>query len=275
MRRIDILPGRAFVTAVALIVAMTAFAGTVASGEDIDAAMAVDSTGGFLALLTSTGVRALLVMFILGGLFLEIHTPGIGFAAAVAVVAAVLYFLPMILAVTLAPWVLIVLLVGVMLIVLEVFVIPGFGITGVVGLICMAVALVGGAVDSTDATTGVGGHTLRDALISLGTGAALAVALVLYLTSAHGPKFMRRRTRLETALRTEEGFVGVDMTPARFVGSEGIAVTVLRPAGKIKIASDIYDAVSTGDFIAAGKCVRVIKYENAQLYVAECKEHEQ
>ena len=61
------------------------------------------------------------------------------------------------------------------------------------------------------------------------------------------------------------------MGPAKLVGTTGKTVTVLRPAGKIEIDGTVYDAVSTGEFIPAGQNVKVMKYENAQLYVAENK----
>ena len=59
------------------------------------------------------------------------------------------------------------------------------------------------------------------------------------------------------------------MSPARYVGQMATTVTDMRPAGKIEIGSTVFDAVSTGPFIAAHKQVKVTKYENAQLYVSE------
>ena len=76
----------------------------------------------------------MLVMLILGGIYMEMHTPGLGFAASVAVVAAILYFLPMFITGVVPAWVLLCLIGGIILIALEVFVIPGFGVCGVTGL---------------------------------------------------------------------------------------------------------------------------------------------
>lgn len=225
-------------------------------------------TDTILGILSSAAVRAILVTLILGGIYMEMHTPGLGFAAAVACVAAALYFLPMVVSATLAPWILILLIVGIALIALEVFVVPGFGVTGICGIIAIGVALVAGAM-STDGITGFSLASVGNALTSVLVGAVLAVLLVLYLTSSRGPKFFRRHTRLEKELKTSEGYVGVDMSPAKYIGQEGRAETVLRPAGKISIGSNTYDAVSTGEFISPGKTVKVVKYENAQLYVVE------
>ena len=59
------------------------------------------------------------------------------------------------------------------------------------------------------------------------------------------------------------------MTPARYIGSEGEAVTDMRPAGKVRIGDETLDAVAVAGFLHAGTRVRVTKYENAQIYVRE------
>lgn len=225
----------------------------------------VDDIMGFLA---NAGVRALLVMLILGGIYMEMHTPGLGFAAAVACVATVLYFLPMFVGGSMPAWVLLCFLMGVVLIALEIFVIPGFGVTGTAGIIAVVAALVGGML-SNDAVTGFDFSSLCRSLVIVGIGCLLAVGAVIYLTSSHGPKVFRKHAELMTELKVSDGFVGVDMSPARYIGHEGKAVTDMRPAGKIEIDGEVFDAVSTGPFIAAHKAVKVTKYENAQLYVAE------
>lgn len=197
---------------------------------------------------------------------MEMHTPGLGFAAAVALVAAVLYFLPMFATGSIEGWVVITFIAGIVLIALELFVIPGFGIAGIAGIVAVAVSLVAAAMGA-DSVTGFDMSSAGHALAVTGAGAILAVILVLWLTSSRGPKFFRRHAQLTTVLSNADGFVGVDMQPARYVGQTGRAVTILRPAGKIEIGNHIFDAVSTGEFISEGKTVKVVKYENAQLYV--------
>lgn len=224
-----------------------------------------DDIMGFLA---NAAVRAILVMLILGGIYMEMHTPGLGFAAAVAAVATVLYFLPMFVGGNMPAWVLLCFIAGVVLIALEIFVVPGFGITGTAGIIAIVAALVGGML-SNDAVTGFDFASLCRSLVIVGIGCLLAVGAVVYLTSSHGPKLLRKHTELMTELTVADGFVGVDMSPARYVGQMATTVTDMRPAGKIEIGSTVFDAVSTGPFIAAHKQVKVTKYENAQLYVSE------
>ena len=218
---------------------------------------------GFLA---SSGVRAILIMLILGGLYMEMHTAGMGFAGAVSVVASVLYFMPMVVSGTLAPWVVIVFIVGLVALALEIFVIPGFGIAGVAGIVCILVSLTGAMLHS-DSINGLDFNGLWGSLGVVLVGIVLAIGAVLWLTSSHGPKCFRRVATLTTQLSDRDGFIGVDMTPEAMVGKEGKAMTDLRPAGKVIIDQKVYDATSTGPFIARHAAVRVVRYEAAQLYV--------
>ncbi len=223
-------------------------------------------TDDIIGFLSNAGVRALLVMLIIGGIYMEMHTPGLGFAAAVALIATCLYFLPMIITHTIAAWIVIMLVVGVVLIAFELFVIPGFGICGISGIVAVLVALCaaivpdGGAEEFSLASIG-------RPIIIVGVGLGAAVALVGWLTSRHGPKFLRKHSELLLTQDVKDGYIGVDMSPARFVGHRAKAMTDMRPAGKILLGEDVYDAVSTGAFIAAGSHVRILRYENAQLYV--------
>ncbi len=199
---------------------------------------------------------------------MEMHTPGLGFAAAVSLVASILYFLPMLVAGGMPGWVLLAFILGIILIALELFVIPGFGICGVCGIIAIIVSMIGAMVNS-DSISGVDFEAVGNALIVVGAGGALALIAILFLTSRFGPKFVRRHSELMTELKNSDGFVGVDMGPAKYVGQIAETVTEMRPAGKVSIGSTIFDAVSTGPFILAHRKVMVKKYENAQLYVEE------
>lgn len=221
-----------------------------------------------LGFLSNAAVRAVLIMLILGGIYMEMHTPGLGFAASVSIVAAILYFLPMLVVGGMPGWVLIAFIAGVVLIALEIFVIPGFGVCGIAGILSIVVSIIGAMVHS-DSITGVDFNAVGHAILLVCVGAALSLFLILILTSRHGPKFVRRHSELMTELRNSDGFVGVDMGPTKYVGQYAITLTEMRPAGKIVIGENVFDAVSTGPFITAHRPVRIKKYENAQLYVEE------
>lgn len=99
------------------------------------------------------------------------------------------------------------------------------------------------------------------ALVILGT-----VLLYQFFNKA-GEKGAMEDVALTLEQKIDEGYLGAPTDLSGYIGAEGIALSVLRPSGKIKIDNKILDAVSYNDFIDEGECVKVIKYENAQLYV--------
>lgn len=93
------------------------------------------------------------------------------------------------------------------------------------------------------------------------------ILLVFLLTSKAGKKGVMEDAALTLEQKINDGYIGVPEDLSHYVGAEGVALTVLRPAGKIKIGDKIIDAVSFNDFIAECAEVKVLKYENTQLYV--------
>lgn len=223
-------------------------------------------TDKILGFLSNSAVQALLIAVITAGLFLELKTPGLGFAGGAAVVAAVLYFMPMCITGVVDGWVVILFIAGVVSLALEIFVIPGFGVAGILGSCAIFVSVVTALVQK-EALMGVTLDDVAYACLVFCIGVGGAILLIWYLTSKHGPKFLQRTVELTLEQKVKDGYIGVDMSVAALVGHRGMAVTVLRPAGKVKVDDEVYDAVAASGFIDAGTRVKVIKYENAQLYV--------
>ena len=74
---------------------------------------------------------------------------------------------------------------------------------------------------------------------------------------------------LDTELKETEGFTSVDTHLTDLVGKEGTAMTFMRPAGKVEVDGEIYDAVTDAGVVEQGTTVRVIRFENAQLVVGK------
>ena len=85
--------------------------------------------------MTNPALQAILIMIIVAGIYFELQSPGIGFPTIAAITAAFLYFTPLYLDGFVQNWEIIVFLLGILLIVLEVFVFPGFGISGILGIL--------------------------------------------------------------------------------------------------------------------------------------------
>lgn len=224
-------------------------------------------TDWLIGFFSNPAVQAILVMFIVGGIYFELQSPGLGFPTVAAIVSAVLYFLPLYITGIAASWIIILFVIGLILVLLEIFVIPGTGITGILGGVAIFIALVGGLADSFS------GHSLTigdlwEAILIVSIGLVLGILLIFYLTSRHGPKFITRHSELQHSQRVEEGYIGVDSSLSKHIGATAIATTDMRPGGKIEIGNETYDAVALkGNFIAAGTTVIVEKFENSQLYV--------
>ena len=223
-----------------------------------------------IGFFTNPAVQAVLIMIIIGGIYMELHSPGVGFPSAAAIIAAVLYFLPLYISGIASSWIILIFVAGIILVVLEMFVVPGFGITGIAGISCICIALILGLIEHyTFSITQVDATSLWSSLAIFITGVVLAVGAIWYLTSSHGPKWIRRHTDLTLTQQVKDGYIGVDMTPSYYVGFDGVAITDMRPAGKVEINGEELDAVAVRGFINAGTRVKVVKYENAQIYVKE------
>lgn len=221
-----------------------------------------DKIKGFL---TSGVVQALLIMLIIGGIYFELHSPGIGFPTAVAITAAILYFTPLYLTGYAQNWEVLLFVLGLILIVFEIFVIPGFGVTGIAGIILVFLALVLALVGNIRFNfEGLPGTELFRAVMIVLGGMGMSVGLILYLSSRIGRPGLLNKMALHA---DQEGYVSVSMAPSTLVGSVGTAATVLRPSGKVIVDDIYYDAVSQKGFIEQGDEVVVKRFENFQLYV--------
>lgn len=229
-----------------------------------------DNLKGFL---TSPYLQSILIMLIIGGLYFEIQSPGIGFALLVSIVAAILYFAPLYIDGLAANWEIIVFVVGLILIALEIFVVPGFGITGIAGITLTIIGLTLSLLDNIHFDfEPVERADTHQALLVVTTGITLGFGLVLYLSHKIGSKGIFSKLALQTVLSEKEGYTAADKQHKQLLDKEGIATTDLRPSGKVKIANNVYDAISlNGVFIEKGDTIKVQKEETSQIYVVQHK----
>jgi membrane-bound serine protease (ClpP class) len=226
------------------------------------------STERFARFLNSYVVAGLLLIFGLGGLFIEVRTPGIGVPGIVGVVCLALFFYGHMLT-GLSGWLEIILfVVGVALLLVEVFIIPGFGITGILGIGCMFLALVLAMIEWAPGS----GIALGDQLIApIAVVAAAVVGSFALLWAA--AKFIPRAPGvsaifLDKTMKSDEGYVSGDTAAMHsWIGKKGVAKTILRPAGKAVIDGTLLDVVTTGDFVASGTPVRVVSADNNRIMV--------
>ena len=222
-----------------------------------------------MGFLTNPAVQGMLIMVIVAGIYFELQSPGMGFPSMAAIIAALLYFMPMYLTGIVDSWVVIVFFAGAVLLCLEVFVIPGFGVAGKTDIAAMIVAVIAGLLENFALPSGgeIDLGVIWRAMLTFCCALALAIGAIALLMSKYGSRLVGRRTELTHQQRVADGYIGVDTAPSRLVGREGVAATALRPSGKVEVDGEHYDAVALGGFIEAGSRVRITKFENAQLYV--------
>ena len=225
---------------------------------------------GFIKVLNSMPAKALLVVLGLLGIFLELKTPGLSVPGVLGVVCFVLVFYASHLA-GLAQWIEIIMFgVGIILIALEVFIIPGFGVAGIAGIILAVSSLVLAFVSFSPIQapqTMFPWLELRQAVTWI-SGAIGAFVVSLVILARYLPKTpILGRIIHSTSLTAEEGYATQVKRGDLLLGRKGVSRTVLRPAGKIEVEGKTYDAAAQGDFIEVGEQVTIISTSGNRIIV--------
>ncbi len=222
----------------------------------------------FIGFLLSPLIQGLLIVVIIGGIYFELQTPGIGFPLAAAVTAALLYFAPLYLEGLAQNWELLVFLIGLILLALEIFVIPGFGVAGVSGIILIITGLTMAMIDNMAFKfEGVGAF---DRVIKALLVVVISIAAGFFLALFVSRKVFTAKTfrlALSNVQDKNEGYVSIDPHQKDLIGKTGTAFTILRPSGRIEIDGEVYDAKAEIGYIEKGEQVKVIRDEAGQLYV--------
>ncbi len=226
-----------------------------------------DNIKGFL---TNPVFHGLLIMLILGGIYFELQSPGIGFPLIIAIAASVLYFAPLYIDGLAANWEIMLFVIGIILIAFEIFVIPGFGIAGILGISFSFIGLLLSMVNNINFNfDNVETAPLVTAIATTTLAFLFGTTLSIWLTQKFWGQGVFHRLSLESTQNIGDGYVAVDINND-LVDKKGITATDLRPSGKVNIDGKIYDAVALVGLISKGSQVTVTKQESAQLYVVKC-----
>ncbi|MDE0483314.1 MAG: hypothetical protein OXI67_12105 [Candidatus Poribacteria bacterium] len=216
--------------------------------------------------LTSPYISALLLSLGGLGLLVEIRTPGFGIPGFLGLLFIGLFFGGhMLNEVPNAYIVALIFVVGLALIVLEVFVIPGFGVAGILGLILMLASVFYTFFQSTD--------NVSTALLWLSISIILTSVLAILATVFLPKSAPFQHFALSTVMSTEEGYHSAGSLDFQsYLGKTGVALTPLRPAGTVKIDNKRLDVVTVGDFIAQNTPVKVLEVEGSKISVEALEE---
>lgn len=224
-----------------------------------------------IAFFLNPVISGLLILVITGGIFFELQTPGVGFPLAAAGLALILYTTPFYLNGLAENWEIAMFFVGLALIALEVFVIPGFGVAGIAGIACTFGALIFFMVANDNFNfdnVPTGNLTRAITVVAVGVFGAIILLFVL------GYRLMSSNLFSKVALidtqRKEEGYTSTNYT-SDMVKKEGVAITILRPSGRVEIEDEIYDAYTRGEYIEIGEKIVVTSNEGTSLQVKKKK----
>ncbi len=214
-------------------------------------------------------VQSILMLMMLGGLYFELQTPGVGFPGLMAAIGATMFFGPLYLLGLVENWEVALFVVGVVLLLAEIFVIPGFGIAGVAGLIAVVFSL-GVSLIGNIGFDFPSGTEVSSAVTTL---AATLVLFIILLFSLG--RYLPRSERfnllvLQPALSSDIGYTSAH-SHFEFMGKNGLSTTPLRPSGSAEIAGRRVDVVTDGEFIDSGTPVEVVNVQGARVQVRAVK----
>ena len=220
-----------------------------------------------ISVFLNPAVSGFLILIIFAGIYFELQTPGVGFPLAASITAIILYFIPYYLSGLAENWEIAVFIVGVILLLIEIFVIPGFGIFGILGILGILTGLTLGMIpnDAFDFSFVPAGD-LFVALLTVILAAIAALTLIFFLAPKVNKWGAFRTIALATTQQRTEGYTS-SVYENSLLGKEGITNTRLMPSGKIIIDDEVYDAYSRGEFIDQGEKIKVISTEGTSLKV--------
>jgi membrane-bound serine protease (ClpP class) len=220
-----------------------------------------------ISFFLSPAISGVLILIIIGGIYFELQTPGVGFPILAAIVATLLYFIPYYLNGLAENWEIIIFFLGIVLLAVELFVIPGFGIFGVLGIVFILGGLVLGMLPNQNFNFDfVPASQLFGALLTVILAALASVGLVFWLTPKVNQWGAFSKITLATTQERSDGYTS-SFYANTLLGKEGIVHSRLRPSGRVEIDGEIYDASSRGDFIDQGEKIVVVSTEGTSLKV--------
>ena len=229
----------------------------------------LSSSENIISLFLNPFVSGILLLLIFGGLYFELQTPGVGFPIIASITALLLYLIPYYLNGVAENWEIVLLFLGIILIAVEVFVIPGFGVFGILGLFTSIGSLILIMLnnDLFDFTFVVSGDIVSASLAVLSSIFLLGILILfggIKLTDTDAFK----KIALEETQDSKLGYVSNKYSD-EYIGKKGKAFTVLRPSGKVIIDEKLCDATSYDGFIEKNSKIKVVGNEGSALKVSK------
>ncbi|MDM8552298.1 NfeD family protein, partial [Desulfobacterales bacterium HSG2] len=217
-----------------------------------------------------TMIAPILMLIGFAGLYIEMQTPGFGVPGILGIICIGLVFFSQHMVGLADHTELLLLVVGLVLLGVEMFVLPGFGIAGFVGIALMAIGMILSFQDFVIPSPDIPweAELLQKNIITvLGSFLGAAILIIIFFRFVL-PKISAVVSGPCLSSDLAHAHVDSDTSLNVSVGDSGSVVKPLRPAGSVRIGSDIYDVISEGDFIDKGQAVVITEIQANRIMVA-------
>ena len=216
-------------------------------------------------------VSGILIMVGFAGGYFEIKTPGFGVGGIVSIIAFTIFFFGNYLAGNMAGYELVaIFVIGLVFIAVEIFIIPGFGVPGIVGLLMVVGSLVFSMLDGVEWQKYQWGGTGVSDLVTAMSGPSMQLAvgifgslLLLYLLM----RFLPQLKFIDDQMLPGSLSRGTGIDVQERVGMTGVAISDLRPSGKVEIDGQLLEVMTEGDFIEEGDAIRIVSEDGMGIVV--------
>jgi len=230
------------------------------SGNQVNA-LKLTASERFAKVVTNPYISTFLLIVGFSALIFELLVPGFGFGGTIGLISLGMFFSGYVIN-GIASWGIILLfLVGLLLILLEVFVVPGFGITGIGGIVSILISLY------------FLFPTPQIAINIIATTLIATIVATYFIAKYFESSKLWSKISLGTSQTKEVGYVA-SIGNKKVIGKKGITVTPLRPAGIAEIEGKRVDVVSEGGFIDKEEKIKVIDVRGSKVLVQPYKEGE-
>ena len=212
-----------------------------------------------VGLISSPYIAAILLTVGIAGIIIEIFTAGFGIFGTVGLLAFVTFFVGNMWAGNGGWGPILFLALGIFLIAMEIFVIPGFGVPGILGALSVLFSIF------------LVSPSLEYAVIAILISLVASILLIVISIKNRKTRAVWNKFILSQKQEKATGYNAPSVELAEYVGKEGVALTTLRPAGAVEIDGKRIDAVTEGDFIKIGAKISVLKVEGVRVVVKEIK----
>lgn len=213
--------------------------------------------------LNNSLVSSILIMIGIFGLIAEVKTPGWGVPGTAGVIALALFFGSSYILQLASTLDIILFIIGLILLAAEIFVIPGFGVAGIGGILLILISLF---LSLTPSGPFFNFESISLAFVQLAGALAAAFILILVLAKFLPKSRSFSKLILDESEKSEKGFVSYP-SEKNLIGAEGVALTTLRPAGTAEINGKRVDVMTDSEYVQQGSKIVVERVEGIKVVV--------